>query len=376
MKYLLIALLQCFSSLTIGQITNCTQQFLLPEQAIETSGLIFLNGKIITHNDSDGGNFLFELDSLSGEINRTITIENATNVDWEDISIDNEYIYIGDIGNNDGNRTDLGVYRISISDFSSNENVTAEQISFQYADQIDFTSAPEQTAFDAEALTVIGDSIFVFTKNWIDETTVIYGFPKAIGDYNVMPIATIDSQGLITGATYNSITDLILLTGYSTLLSPFIVAISDFTNDDFSNALITKTTLPSPLGYGSQVEAITWISSDRYFISRELFQTTIAGVPLVYESAMFVMNYNQPIPSNVKEVLTSIRLFPNPAIDTLNVEINEELGSRHFVILGADGKEMIKGKMTGRKMSIPISDLSQGIYFFKLGDAVIAFSKH
>jgi hypothetical protein len=91
---------------------------------------------------------------------------------------------------------------------------------------------------------------------------------------------------------------------------------------------------------------------------------------------MFVMNYNQPIPSNVKEVLTSIRLFPNPAIDILNVEINEELGSRHFVILGADGKEMIKGKMTGRKMSIPISDLSQGIYFFKLGDAVIAFSKH
>ncbi len=140
--------------------------------------------------------------------------------------------------------------------------------------------------------------------------------------------------------------------------------------------MITKTTLPSPLGYGSQVEGITWISSDRYFISRELFQTTIAGVPLVYESAMFVMSYNQPIPSNVKEVLTSIRLFPNPSIDTLNVEINEELGSRHFVILGADGKEIIKGKMTGRKMSIPVSDLSQGIYFFKLGDAVIAFSKH
>lgn len=375
MKYLLIALVQCFSSVIIGQITNCTQQFLVPEPAIETSGLIFLNGKIITHNDSDGGNFLFEIDSLSGDIIRTITIENASNTDWEDISIDDEFIYIGDIGNNYGNRTDLGVYRISISDFTSSENVSAEQITFHYADQIDFTPAPEETGFDAEAMTVIGDSIFVFTKNWIAETTVIYGFPKAIGDYDVMPIATIDSQGLITGATYNSSADVIILIGYSALLSPFIVAISDFTNDDFSNTLITKTALPSPLGYGSQVEGITWISSNRYFISREFFQTTIAGVPLVYESAMFVMNYNQPIPINVKEVFISIRLFPNPAIDTLNVEINEELVSRHFVILGADGKEVVKGKLTGKKMLIPISDLSQGMYFFKLGDAVMAFSK-
>ena len=374
-KLWLIGIAQLISFGMVGQITNCTQQFLVPEPAIETSGLIFLNGKIITHNDSDGGNFLFELDSLTGEIIRTITVENATNVDWEDISLDNEFIYIGDIGNNDGNRTDLGVYRISISDFSSSENVSAEQITFQYADQMDFTSAPEQNAFDAEALTVIGDSIFVFTKNWIDETTVIYGFPKAIGDNNVMPIATIDSQGLITGATYNSTTDLILLTGYSTLLSPFIVAISDFTNDDFSNALITKTTLPSPLGYGSQVEGITWISSDRYFISRELFQTTIAGVPLVYESAMFVMNYNQPIPSLVNEVLTSIRVFPNPALDTLNVEINEELRSRHFVILASDGREVIRGKVTGKNLLIPISELTTGIYFLKLANTIIAFSK-
>ena len=375
MKLWLIGIAQLISFGMVGQIANCTQQFLLPEQAIETSGLIFLNGKIITHNDSDGGNFLFELDSLSGEITRTVTVENASNTDWEDISIDDEYIYIGDIGNNNGNRTDLGVYRISISDFSSSENVSAEQITFQYADQIDFSSAPEETAFDAEAMTVIGDSIFVFTKNWIDETTVIYGFPKAIGDYDVMPIATIDSQGLITGATYNSSADVIILTGYSTLLSPFIVAISDFTNEDFSNALITKTTLPSPFGYGSQVEGITWIEDNRYFISREKFQTTIAGVPLIIESAMFVMNYNQPVPSLVKEVLTSIRVFPNPAIDTLNVEINEELSSRHFVILASDGREVTRGKVTGRNLSIPISELTKGIYFLKLANTIIAFSK-
>lgn len=60
----------------------------------ESSGLIYLDGKLITHNDSGGNPTLYELDDVSGNITRSVVIENATNTDWEDICHDDAYIYI------------------------------------------------------------------------------------------------------------------------------------------------------------------------------------------------------------------------------------------------------------------------------------------
>ena len=141
----------------------------LPNPVIETSGLIFLNDKLITHNDSGNEPALFELDTVSGEITRKVIIRNATNVDWEDICYDDTYIYIGDIGNNSGSRTDLKIYRVSITNYldAANDTVSADTIQFNYSDQSDFTPGSNQTNFDAEALISLGDSLYIFTKNTI-----------------------------------------------------------------------------------------------------------------------------------------------------------------------------------------------------------------
>jgi hypothetical protein len=40
----------------IGQIINPTEEFVLPSSLSESSGLIYFNDKIITHNDSVGEN--------------------------------------------------------------------------------------------------------------------------------------------------------------------------------------------------------------------------------------------------------------------------------------------------------------------------------
>jgi hypothetical protein len=71
----------------------------------------FCNNNIITHNDSGGQANLYEINASTGAL-RTVAITNATNVDWE-YAQDASYIYIGDIGNNFGNRTDLKIYKIS-----------------------------------------------------------------------------------------------------------------------------------------------------------------------------------------------------------------------------------------------------------------------
>ena len=114
----------------------------------ETSGLLYINNTLITHNDSANTNQLFDIDTTTGNVTRTVTITNATNVDWEDLTKDDTYIYIGDFGNYEGDRTDLKVYRIAISDYLNNSSVTADVINFSYADQTDFTTSPFATNFD------------------------------------------------------------------------------------------------------------------------------------------------------------------------------------------------------------------------------------
>jgi len=238
----------------------------------ETSGLIYLNNKLITHNDSGGANALYELDSITGNITRTVIIDNAINTDWEDICYDDNYIYIGDFGNNNGSRTDLKVYRISISDyFDSDDTASADVINFSYADQTDFSPSDKITNFDAEALISYNGSLYIFTKNWGNYETNIYALPKIPGTYQIEKIGNIDSQGLVTGATYNSRTNTILLTGYHLKSFPYsiIIEISDFISDDFSNGAINRYQITIPNGYSRQIESITVLDCGQYYITSE-----------------------------------------------------------------------------------------------------------
>ena len=185
--------------------------------------LFFFNGKLITHNDSGDNAKLYEIDTISGSISRSIAITNANNIDWEDISQDDTHIYIADIGNNNGNRNDLKIYKILKSDYISSTNITAEVISFSYDDQSDFTSQPNNTNFDAEAITIYQGQILIFTKNWIDFKTNVYVVPTIVGNYSAEKVSSYDPQGLITGVSYNAGTDGFLFCGYNNTLTPFLL---------------------------------------------------------------------------------------------------------------------------------------------------------
>jgi len=148
-KIVLLNLLILIKFIGFSQIEDFKEKFELPNEVAETSGLLFLNGKIITHNDSGDAPNLYELDSLTGNLLRTINISNATNLDWEDITEDETYIYIGDFGNNNGNRTDLKIVRITKADYLNSNSVTADFITFSYEDQTDFSIRTNQHNFDA-----------------------------------------------------------------------------------------------------------------------------------------------------------------------------------------------------------------------------------
>jgi hypothetical protein len=84
---------------TQSQVRDFKEKFELPNEVKETSGLLFLDGKITTHNDSGGAPNLYEIDRLSGTILRIVTISNTTNVDWEDLAENETNIFSADIGN-------------------------------------------------------------------------------------------------------------------------------------------------------------------------------------------------------------------------------------------------------------------------------------
>lgn len=252
----------------------------------ETSGLLFYNNTLITHTDSGGKAELYEINATTGAITRTVDITNATNVDWEDIAQDAAYIYIGDIGNNSGNRTDLKIYKISKADYNTSDGkVTAEIISYSYADQLDFTPSPNMTNWDAEGLISYGDRLLIFTKNWVDLKTNVYAIPKTSGTHSAVLVSSYNTNGLITGADSSPGEKVIYLIGYSTSEAPFMYTIHDIPEnslDIFSGKISDKIVDIVSLGY--QVEGIALFemtpTTHRIYLSNEKFSASLGPIKI------------------------------------------------------------------------------------------------
>jgi hypothetical protein len=139
-----------------------SQSYTLSDELKEISGLEFLNDTIlIAHNDGGNDANLYLL-NLKGEILKKINISNAKNVDWEDITGDESFIYIGDIGNNLNKRKDIKIYRISKSEMLDKESIHAESMTISYADQVNFPPDDTHKNFDSECLISAYGELWIF----------------------------------------------------------------------------------------------------------------------------------------------------------------------------------------------------------------------
>ena len=346
------------------------EKFVLPSEVEETSGLIFLNGKIITHNDSGDDPNLYEIDTISGTISRIINITNATHIDWEDISQDNTYIYIADIGNNNGDRDNLIIYKILKSDFISSTSVTAEQITFSYEDQTDFTSQPNNSNFDAEAIAVYQENIFIFSKNWVDFKTNAYVIPTATGNYSAEKVSSYDSQGLITGVSYNASTDGFLFCGYNNTLIPFLLYVGHDrpSSLDIFGGIPTKIDLIDSifLEQGSQIEGITFFEDSKYYISREFFSTNNGAVTFEFPQKLY--EFYNPLDNLLSitdnEFSNLIHVVPNPIEDSFKIiQKNKHQEIQSFSLFSLDGRTIFFKK---KQDEIDLKNISKGVYLLKI----------
>jgi hypothetical protein len=234
--------------------------FTLPSEVHETSGVIIWDTLMWTFNDSGNPAELYGISLQSGLIVRKIEIPDAENSDWEDIAQDDRYIYIGDFGNNYGDRTNLAIYRIAKSAIqdTSSSNITAQTIFFRYADQEDFEPALYDTGYDCEAMFIHNDSIYVMTKNWLTQTSTVYAFPASPGNYIVSGKEQVESEGLITGADYDAESKQLLVCGYDNYI-PFIALYDLSAINGIRLAPTFRIELTGHAGF--QIEAITFYGS-------------------------------------------------------------------------------------------------------------------
>ncbi len=337
----------------------------LDAEISETSGLIFRDNMFWTHNDNTDIN-LYALDTLYGKVIRPYPLTGLTNTDWEEITQDENYIYIGDFGNNSGNRTDLKVYRVARQSIPGN-TLQFDSICFSYPEQVDFDSESYDSDFDCEAFIVSGDSLYLFTKCWASNTTTLYSVPKSPGTWDAKMRSSLNVNGLITGAVYIGEKRVIVLTGYSEKLKPFLYMLYDFTGTGFFDGNKRKIDLLLPY---HQVEAITTTSGTRFFITNEAFsyEPLIKNRQKIHlvDLRSFLGDYlglSVPVPDS----LNSFIISPNPTNEYILVQSLPELIPADYFLINISGQIVKSGELESDSSVVNLSDLSSGIYFLRIG---------
>ena len=235
----------------------------LPISVYETSGLEIINGNLVTINDSGNPSNLYYLNQ-DGELLFRRIFNDLKNNDWEDLTADEEFIYIADTGNNFDTRENLRIIKIPID----SENNYFEIINFHYPEQVKFITLEKSSQYDAEGLITIGENLIIFTKNKLKKITEIYTLPKIAGTYEAKKIGSLNIQSIITGADYDSKTKLLALTGSLSFKGDkyYIFKIKDFDPKKTINNHIDMYEIP--IGK-SQVESIKIIDKNNFWVTSE-----------------------------------------------------------------------------------------------------------
>ncbi len=62
------------------------------------------------------------------------------------------------------------------------------------------------------------------------------------------------------------------------------------------------------------------------------------------------------------------KVYPNPATNQINVQINQSMIGSSYTITDQIGKTVLSGKLNTEKTTIELGDLSGGIHLFSIGN--------
>lgn len=236
-----IVLLSSLFSFCQRDSSIITELYALPKQLKEISGIVFTEGSQLAWvlEDSGNENAIYALDN-QGEIQKTLTIAQTENIDWEDITKDTQdNLYIGDFGNNDNERKDLAIYKIAKDSLNNKSVIPSYKVSFAYPEQTEFPPKKTKLFYDVEAFIEYQNNFYLFTKNrskGFDGTTLLYKVPNKAGFHQAQLLGQFKAEGdyenaAITSATISPDGKKVVLLSHSK-----IWIFQNFTSDNFFSA--------------------------------------------------------------------------------------------------------------------------------------------
>jgi len=239
----------------------------------EISGIEYdKNGNLWAINDSGNTTEIHQIDSL-GNINRSIELTNAKNIDWEDLTQDDfGHFFIGDFGNNSNKRKDLTVYKIENPIDIKTTTTQAEIIRFKFDDQDLSNTNDSIKNFDMEAFIFYKGKLYLFTKNRtkpFDGYTNLYRMGDYASNQKAQKVSRFKTckagkyQCWITGAAISPNRKTLALLG-----SNRIWIFKNWKGDDFFSGDVTDI----DLGLITQKEAITFKNDSLVVIADENFK--------------------------------------------------------------------------------------------------------
>ncbi|WP_033960006.1 hypothetical protein [Psychroserpens jangbogonensis] len=226
----------------------------IPSSLKETSAIEKINDSNILWviQDSGNTNHLYGL-NLNGDILKDITINNAENIDWEDLTSDSKgNIYIGDFGNNAENRTSFTIYIVPNAE-NAKSSVNASIINFTLPDGMN--------SIDFESFFLHNGFFYVFSKD--HKKCELIKVPNKMGNHVASYISKTKLKGKHSKVTSADISDdgkTVVLLNHSKLWK-----LTDYTGDDFFNGEIDALEFK----HNSQKEGVNLINDNQVLITDE-----------------------------------------------------------------------------------------------------------
>ncbi len=323
----------------------------LDSSLVESSGLAHWQQIYYSHNDSDNPNLIYKLDTITGNILQKIKITNAINVDWEDICIANNKMYIADFGNNNNTRTNLGFYTINLPFAATDTIASAIFHQYYYPNQTNFSNNTN-TLFDAEAMFFRNNELNIFSKQWGNNQTTWYTLQKDSAQQVAVIKDSFNCGGLITGADISTDGKTIALLGYETSGKSFIWLLWNFPN----NNILKGNKRRIDLGYSTgQAEGIVFVNNNRLLLSTETYSIAKASLFSV-DIEPYLKTVATILPKNS---LSQTSFFYNQQANCLQGKF---LFGDQIFIFSAEGKKVFTKIIKQNIETIILPILPAGIY--------------
>lgn len=251
---------------------------------------------MITHNEhiyaiADKPKAVFYRINKDGEVEQQINIAGVQVQDVEAITADEEFFYIGDVGDNDGNRAERKIVKVAKSSLGTGDvlKVKGEVISFELV-QDSINTRKKKNNHDCEAMVSLGDSIYLFTKRRSDMQTELFSIPKTPGRYKINSLKIFDCVGLVTDAAVNKQKNELALSGYNKGHHfPFIIFFKNFKGNNFFTGIMERIELADK-AWDWQIESVTYDKDNKVLFACEETPEVKATLYAVKRDKIFRLN--------------------------------------------------------------------------------------